>query len=50
MSAEEAAAWILEEFAVADFGGTVDYTQCYDHMAPELVAYTLEMVGFPAEL
>ena len=45
LGAEEVAAWFEESFARKGFGGTLDYTQCYDMMHPELATHALRESG-----
>ena len=45
LGAEEVAAWYAEEFSKLGYGGTLDYSQCYDMMHPEIAGFTMREAG-----
>ena len=46
LSAEETGAYVLEDYARDGFGGTLDYSQCYDMMPPETATAAMRTMGF----
>ena len=46
MGAEEVAAWFSEAYASHGMGGTLDYSQCYDMMHPEVAAAAMAPAGY----
>ena len=44
--AGEAGMWLVEQFTTDGFGGTLDYSQCYDMMSPKVTAQAFREAGF----
>ena len=50
LGAEEVAAWFSDNFALKGKAGTLDYTQCYDMMHPDVAAEVLVCARYPEEV
>ena len=50
LGSEEVAAWFAEMLAALGYGGTLDYTQCYDMMIPEIVGAAMRAAGLPEDV
>eukprot|EP00973_Karenia_brevis_P020604 2828470-Karenia_brevis.AAC.1 len=48
--AEEGAADAFDDLMLLGFSGTLDYTACYDMMAPDQTCELLRQVGWPSDL
>eukprot|EP00928_Gymnodinium_smaydae_P014238 TRINITY_DN15187_c0_g1_i4.p1 TRINITY_DN15187_c0_g1~~TRINITY_DN15187_c0_g1_i4.p1 ORF type:complete len:1277 (+),score=95.69 TRINITY_DN15187_c0_g1_i4:1051-4881(+) len=47
LGSEAGAAWLFQEIAKKGYGGSLDYSACYDSMDPEISVEVMREIGFP---